>query len=104
MLVGWQIDDNMEEDLSISPFQKALNQPKPAAGLIVHSHRAGQYVATNFRKLLAQHHCLPSMSRADNPYDNAESFFSRFKAERLEEGAFIRIEDARTQIFEWIEL
>jgi len=52
-------------------------------------------------KLLAQHHCLPSMSRADDPYDNAfaESFFSRFKAGLLEDGAFISIEDARTEIF-----
>jgi transposase InsO family protein len=102
MLVGWQIDDNMEEDLIIGAFQKAVDWRKPVAGLIVHSDRGGQYVATNFKKLLAQHHCLPSMSRADNPYDNAfaESFFSRFKAELLEDGAFLNIEDARTEIFD----
>jgi putative transposase len=96
----------MEEDLIISAFQKAVDQRNPSAGLIVHSDRGGQYVATNFRKLLAQHHCLPSMSRADDPYDNAfaESFFSRFKAELLEDGAFINIEDARTEIFEFIEM
>jgi transposase InsO family protein len=106
MLVGWQIDDNMEEDLIIGAFQKAVDWRKPAAGLIVHSDRGGQYVATNFKKLLAQYHCLPSMSRADDPYDNAfaESFFSRFKAELLEDGVFLTIEDAKTEIFEFIEI
>jgi len=39
---------------------------------------------------------LQSMSRADNPYDNAfmESCFSRFKAELLQDGIFETIEDA----------
>ena len=46
------------------------------------------------------------MSRADDPYDNAfaESFWSRFKAEVLEGGAFLDIEDARTEIFDYIEI
>ena len=46
------------------------------------------------------------MSRADNPYDNAfmESCFSRFKAELLQDGIFETIEDARTEIFEYIEM
>ena len=46
------------------------------------------------------------MSRADDPYDNAtmESFFSRLKAELLEDGMFENMEDARTEIFEYIEM
>ncbi len=46
------------------------------------------------------------MSRANNPYDNAfmESCFSRFKAELLQDGIFETIEDARTEIFEYIEM
>lgn len=49
---------------------------------------------------------LQSMSRADNPYDNAfmESCFSRFKAQLLQDGIFETIEDARTEIFEYIEM
>ena len=49
---------------------------------------------------------LQSMSRADNPYDNAfmESCFSRFKAELLQDGIFETIEDAQTEIFEYIEM
>ena len=46
------------------------------------------------------------MSRAKNSYDNAfmESCFSRFKAELLEDGMFENLEDARTEIFEYIEM
>ena len=50
------------------------------------------------------------MSRADDPYDNrtggpafAESFWSRLKAEVLEGGCFLNVDDARTEIFEYIE-
>ena len=46
------------------------------------------------------------MSRADDPYDNAcaESYFSRLKAELLQGGAFESLEDARTEICEYIEM
>jgi transposase InsO family protein len=106
MLVGWQVNDNMEEDLIIRALGKGLGWRKPAAGLIVHSDRGGQYVGNRFRKLLKKHHCLQSMARADDPYDNAfaESFFSRFKTELLEGGSLLSLEDARTEIFEFIEM
>ena len=48
---------------------------------------------------------------ADDPYDNAfaESFWTgppggRLKAELLEGGTFLSVEDARTEIFEYIEM
>ncbi|QHT71738.1 transposase [Rhodocytophaga rosea] len=46
------------------------------------------------------------MSRADNPYDNAfmESCFSRFKAELMQDGVFVSKDDAKTEIFEYIEM
>jgi transposase InsO family protein len=39
---------------------------------------------------------------ADDPYDNAfaESFWSRLKAELLEGGTFLSVDDARTEIFD----
>ena len=45
------------------------------------------------------------MSRAGETYDNAvaESFFSRYKAELLEGGAFADIEEARAETFSYIE-
>lgn len=45
------------------------------------------------------------MAGVDNPYENAhaESFWSRLKAELLENGAFQTLEDAHTEIFDYIE-
>jgi len=45
------------------------------------------------------------MSAKGNCYDNAqaESFFSRFKAELIEGGVFESIEQARSEIFSYIE-
>lgn len=105
MIVGWQLDENMEESLLIRGLDKALKSRSPKPGLIVHSDRGGQYFSKKMRKLLEKYHCKQSMSRRDEVYDNsyAESFFSRFKTELMEDGAFLSMEDARTEIFEFIE-
>ena len=65
---------------------------------MIHSGLGGQYIVTQFRQILnGPEKMLQNMSVADNPYDNAhiESFFSRFKAELLEGGAFHYVEDSR---------
>lgn len=106
MIVGWRVDGSMEDALIINALKQGLNNRQPAPGLIAHSDRGGQYVSDELRELMEMHQTRQSMSRADDPYDNAfaESFWSRFKAEVLEGGAFINVEDARTEIFEYIEI
>ena len=96
----------MREELVIASLNKALQTRSVKPGLIVHSDRGGQYAGGEFRKKLVKRKIQQSMSRADDPYDNAamESFFSRLKAELLEDGAFDSLEDARTEIFEYIEM
>ncbi len=105
-IIGWQLEDHMQEALITEAFKKSLNSRAMPDGVIVHSDRGGQYAGNNFRKILSSKKMLQSMSRADNPYDNAfmESCFSRFKAELLQDGIFETIEDARTEIFEYIEM
>ncbi len=105
-VVGWKVDTHMEEDLVIDSLTQALGKRNPDVGLIVHTDRGGQYASTRFKKLLKNYRCIQSMSGADNPYDNAyaESFFSRFKAELLEKGVFATIQDATTEIFNYIEM
>lgn len=105
-IIGWHLDDNMKEELIITAFKKALMNRIVTAGLIIHSDRGGQYAGNKFRKLLDARKLQQSMSRADNPYDNAfmESCFSRFKTELLQDGAFENRQDAHTEIFEYIEM
>ena len=106
MIVGWKVDDNMEDTLIIYALNQGLKSRQPEPGLIAHSDRGGQYVSEELRQLLERYGIHQSMSRADNPYDNAfaESFWSRFKAEVVEGGAFLNVEDARTEIFDYIEI
>lgn len=105
-VVGWQLEAHMREELVTAALRKALYSRGKTKGLIVHSDRGGQYAAAGFRSLLKHRGMQQSMSRRDNPYDNAsvESFFSRFKAEVLQDGAFESLEDARTETFEYIEM
>jgi len=99
------MDDNMQDALVITPLRNALRSRHAPAGLIVHSDRGGQYVSNELRDLIRLWKIRPSMSRADDPYDNAfaESFWSRLKAEMLEEGAFLDVEDAKVEVFDYIE-
>lgn len=104
-IVGWELAMNMRSSVVINALKKALGLRKYAKGLIVHSDGGGQYDADDFRELLNVWKFLSSMTRKDNHYDNAmaESFFSRIKAELLENGLFDCFEDAYTEIFDYME-
>jgi transposase InsO family protein len=105
-IVGWKLEEHMQEELVIEALRQALATRVIAKGMVLHSDRGGQYAGKKFRRLLDKHQIRQSMSRADNAYDNAfmESCFSRFKAELLEDGAFENRQDAQTEIFEYIEM
>lgn len=105
LIVGWDLRSSMQAQLVIHSLQKALNWRRPPPGLIIHSDGGGQYMDTQFRALIGSRF-QQSMTRVDNHYDNAhaESLFSRFKAELIQKGAFISLQDAHTAIFEYIEV
>jgi len=104
-ILGWQIASSMTAELVIEALKKAIIRERLPAGLIVHSDRGGQYVDAELRNLLKQHGFEQSMTRADETYDNAyaESLFSRYKTELLEDGAFADLEQARSETFAYIE-
>lgn len=103
-VVGWCLADHMRDELVIIALRRALLGRQPADGLILHSDRGGQYASKDFRKLLAGRY-LQGMSRAGECYDNAaaESFWSRLKAEVLESGVFLSLDDARAEIGDYID-
>jgi putative transposase len=104
-IVGWHLADSMTVELVIEALKKAILRERLPIGMIAHSDRGGQYVDTEFRELLNQHGFEQSMSYADETYDNAhaESLFSRYKAELLEDGAFADAEQAKSETFAYIE-
>ncbi|MBX6381045.1 MAG: IS3 family transposase [Thermoflavifilum aggregans] len=105
-IIGWELQDNIKEQLACRTLSKAIRSRKIPKGLIIHTDRGGQYGGHKFRSIIHEKKMLHSMSLADNPYDNAfmESCFSRFKAELLQDGIFETIEDAYTEIFKYIEM
>jgi putative transposase len=104
-IIGWSLSQEMTADLVISALEKAIRKGQVLAGAIIHSDRGSQYASNGFRGLLQQNGLRQSMSGKGNCYDNAqaESFFSRFKAELIEGGVFEDIEQARSEIFSYIE-
>lgn len=104
-IIGWSLALEMTAELVISALKKAIQKAKVKPGAIIHSDRGSQYAANGFRFILRQNGLRQSMSGKGNCYDNAqaESFFSRFKAELIEGGVFKDIEQARSEIFSYIE-
>ena len=104
-IIGWSLALEMTADLVISALEKAIRKGLVKTGAIVHSDRGSQYASTSFRRLLQQNGFRQSMSGKGNCYDNAqaESFFARFKAELIEDGVFKDLDQARSEIFSYIE-
>lgn len=99
--------------LALSPWSgrldalgMALRQRAPGAGLLAHSDRGSQYASADYQELLVEHGIRCSMSRKGNCWDNAvvESFFATLKTALLEAEIFHTRAEARTAIFEYIEV
>lgn len=82
-IIGWAMQDNMEESLVIATLYRAIKTRQPARGLIHHSDRGGQYAGQEYRSIQLRAGVLTSMSRAGNVYDNAfmESCIGTVKTE-----------------------
>lgn len=83
VIVGWHLDDNMSDSLTLAALLMAIRKRQPAPGLIHHTDRGGQYASGRYRGVLRRAGFQQSMSRADNCYDNAfmESCFGTVKRE-----------------------
>ena len=83
----------------------ALQQRRPAEGLVHHSDRGVQYACGDYRALLDAHGIVASMSRSGNCYDNAvaESFFGTLKTELVHRTRYATRDQAQASVFEWIE-
>lgn len=104
-IIGWHLAETMTTALVLKALQKAIENGLIQAGAIVHTDRGSQYAAAEFRALLERHRLRQSLSARGNCYDNAqaESWFSRFKSELVEGGVFEDCEQARSEVFSYIE-
>jgi len=93
-------------ELTEQALTMALAKRAPAAGLLHHSDRGSQYAAMSYQRVLDEYGLLPSMSRNGNCWDNAcvESFFGTLKRELVYQRRYVTREEARQDIFEYIEV
>jgi len=104
-IVGWALADHLRSQLVIDALQQALGSRSTAQKPIFHSDRGSQYGSIAYRELLSQAGMRQSMSARANPYHNAwtESFMATLKSEMLQDGCFLNDQDARIEIFSYIE-
>ncbi len=104
-IVGWSMERWMSRHLVIDALTMALDSRMPEGQLIHHSDRGAQYTSDDFRNQLVKHGIQCSMSGRGNCYDNAvvESFFGLLKRERVNRVRYRTRDEARADIFEYIE-
>ena len=84
-VVGYALSRQIDTRLALTALRAAIETRRPSPGCIHHSDRGVQYAAESYRRVLADHGFVGSMSRRGNPYDNgkAESFMKTIKCEEV---------------------
>jgi len=104
-IVGWSMAARMTSMLVEVALKMALQQRQPPPGLLHHSDRGSQYTCKDYQTLMKSNLIEVSMSGAGNCYDNApiESLFGTLKTELVHHRAYRTREEAKTDIFFYIE-
>ena len=105
-IVGWAMDGTMSRKLCMDALKMAVLNREPPEGLVHHSDRGSQYASGDYQAMLDEHGMICSMSRKGDCWDNApmESFFGTLKSESLHRYEFASRDEARREIFEFIEI
>ena len=105
-LIGWSLSERMTTKLVIDALMMALWNRKMPKNVILHSDRGSQYCAFEYQKLLRENKLICSMSKRGDCYDNAamESWNHSFKVEAIHGEKFKTRDDAKKQVFEYIEV
>jgi len=104
-VIGWALGRTLEDTLTLRALRLALEQRRPAPGLVHHSDRGVQYASGDYTDLLRAHGIVISMSRKGNPYDNAkaESFMKTLKYEEVFRQDYRDLAEAHASIGRFLE-
>jgi putative transposase len=105
-VIGWSMQPKMHVDLVLNALLMAVWRRKPKSEVLVHSDQGSQYTSSDWQAFLKSHGLVCSMSRRGNCHDNAvaESFFQLLKRERIRRKTYKNREEARQDIFHYIEM
>ena len=103
-IVGWAMSSRLAKEIVLDALTMAVEQRRPAAGVIHHSDQGCQYTSIEFGKRCREAGVRPSMGSVGDCYDNAmcESFFATLECELLDR---VRLagDEAELAVFDFIE-
>ena len=107
-VVGWSMSERITEKVAIGAIEQAVGREGPPddGSLVFHDDQGAQHTSRSFQRCLDSHGIIQSVSRPGTPLDNAvaESFFKTLKGELVEERSYGTRDEARQDIFKYIEL
>jgi len=105
-VIGWAMGRWITRQLAIDALNMGVKNGCLKSGLIHHSDRGVQYASNEFQALLKTYGIQCSMSRKGDCWDNAvaESFFHTLKVELIHGKIYNTRQEAKTAIFEYIEV
>ena len=107
-VVGWSMSERITEKVAIDAIEQAVGREDPPddGNLVFHDDQGAQYTSRSFQRCLDSYGIVQSVSRPGTPLDNAvaESFFKTLKRELAEEGSYGTRDEAKQDIFKYIEL
>jgi transposase InsO family protein len=103
-VVGWAMEAHLGSRLVLAALQMAYAQRCPQE-VVHHSDHGGEYTAIAFSTRCRELGITRSMGSVGDCFDNAmmESFFSTLEAEVLDRYRLRTREEARAELFSWIE-
>jgi putative transposase len=105
-VVGWSMQHHMRTELVLAALAMAVSKRRPEAGLIHHSDHGSQYTSVRYGERCRAAGIRCSKGTIGDCYDNAlmESFFATLEGELLGQQRLRTHEEARTAVFEWLEV
>lgn len=105
-VIGWATQSRQPTDLVLQALLMAVWRRKPKQPVLIHTDQGSQYTSRDWAAFLRAHNLEHSMSRRGNCHDNAvaESFFNLLKRERIRRRTYKTREQARQDIFDYIEM
>ncbi len=100
------MQSRMTKDIVLNALLMAVWRRNPQKQVLVHSDQGSQYTSHEWQSFLKSHGLEGSMSRRGNCHDNAvaESCFQLLKRERIKKKIYGTREEARSDIFDYIEM
>ena len=105
-VIGWSMHSRITKELVLNALLMAVWRRNPESRVMVHSDQGSQYTSYDCQSFLKDNDLEGSMSRRGRCHDNAvaESFFQLLKRERIKRKTYSTREDARSDVFDYIEM